>query len=219
MEAREWRERGSFVPSVNDSYNRDERYPPASDPRDWSDRSYRPPPPPQWEGGREAPGAHDVGRPRERYDEREPPRGVWDPSQHDDRRQSGPLPPPSRSSWDRAEDPMVVRTREPFPPTPVERGPPPAERNTDRFVTKYPPSEYPPRDGARVRPRSPSPIRRPVDDVRPPVKRAREDGPGYYDDPRRIPVPPASAGYTEYHSRAGRQLLRFQICALLTEGS
>ena len=56
--------------------------------------------------------------------------------------------------------------------------------------------------GARVRPRSPSPIRRGVDDVRPPVKRVREEG--YYDESRRIPgPPPTSAGYSDYPSRVG----------------
>ncbi|KLO16940.1 hypothetical protein SCHPADRAFT_926202 [Schizopora paradoxa] len=210
MEAREWRERGTFAPPATESYSRDERYPPSSEQRDWSDRSYRPPPPSQWEGGREIPGAHDLGRARERYDEREPPRGAWDASQRDDRRVPGSIPPPPRS-WDRADDAMAARTRESFPP-PVERGPPSADRNTDRFVSKYPPSEYPPRDGGRVRPRSPSPIRRPADDSRPPIKRAREEGPGYYEDPRRIPGPPPSAPA----SSKLWQFLRFKICAVFT---
>jgi hypothetical protein len=134
----------------------------------------------------------DYERDREpRYGDREPlPPLGWETREERDRRVSGTLPPSSSSL-----PPVDV------PPRPFESRPlsarlsdayPPDDRDRDRSYDRprYPPIDSSPPGGySRIRPRSPSPARRPgvpADDVRPPLKRPRDNGygpPGYYSPP------------------------------------
>ncbi|PCH35939.1 hypothetical protein WOLCODRAFT_28224 [Wolfiporia cocos MD-104 SS10] len=163
--------------------------------------------------------AHDYNQ--ERYVEREPvPNNGWETREERERRVSSTFPPPT--------------TVDPAPATQRSYDRPLSSRLTDVYANDdrgYPRDlergRYPVNDTApsfsRVRPRSPSPVRRPgaVDDLRPPVKRARDDayGPGYYssatggvDVPRagpgteyppplrRSPLPVSSAPYYDDHA-------------------
>ena len=128
----------------------------------------------------------------------------WETREERERRVSGTLPPSSSS---------LTLGDVPPPPRPYEGRPlsarlsdayPPDDRERDRAFdrARYPPLDASPLGYNRVRPRSPSPMRRPggpIDDVRPPMKRPRDDAygvPGYYSPPgpvdagRDYPPPP-----------------------------
>ncbi|KDQ55642.1 hypothetical protein JAAARDRAFT_37047 [Jaapia argillacea MUCL 33604] len=184
-----------------------------SKPRTW-DRDQRGAPPP----------AREFERERGVY-EREPTRPpTWETREERERRGEYPVPAPPRAAYEappkrdlgsRITDayPAEERAVYPLPPTrDFERG-------------RYPPADVSePLPSSRVRPRSPSPMRRagPVDDLRPPMKRAREDPPysgggGYYsqdppprrdplpapDYPSRLPSPPVASGSAGYYERSG----------------
>jgi len=109
---------------------------------------------------------------RERFVEREPPNNGWETREERERRVSSF--PPS------AEPPASIAPRT-FEQRPL------SSRLTDGYTgddsryprdlerARYPPVDATPSSFSRVRPRSPTPPRRP-DDLRPPVKRPREDG-------------------------------------------
>ncbi|GJE90044.1 hypothetical protein PsYK624_061660 [Phanerochaete sordida] len=161
---REWREDDRLTPNVPfDEWDRERR--------DW-DR------PPTMDRDRD----HD----RDRFLSREPPPPSWETREERDRRVSGGFPPaplsiagdapPSRPFDSR---PLSARLSEPY-----------AADDRDRFErARYPPLDASPGSYSRVRGRSPTPPRRPgapIDDLRPPMKRARDDayGPsGYYPPP------------------------------------
>ncbi|KAI8972170.1 hypothetical protein BD414DRAFT_500441 [Trametes punicea] len=133
-----------------------------------------------------------------RFIERDAVLPAWETREERDRRTAYPppdVPPPAPRVYER---PLGSRLTDPY--------------TDDRAYVdhgRYPPVEPPPY--ARVRPRSPSPLRRSgaSDDLRPPLKRAREDSysavPYYPDDPprggpaeypprMRTPAPPPPGG-------------------------
>ena len=161
-----------------------------------------------------------------RFTEHDAAPRAWEMREERERRGTYPppadLPPPARPYEQR---PLSSRLTDPYPD---ERAYPPRD---DRAPARYePPSSY-----SRVRPRSPSPgpLRRSAasDDLRPPLKRARDDsfpapgpGPAYYPPadrdepgyaaPARLrtppppPPPPTGGAYYEgarYNASPGRE--------------
>ncbi|KAI0699887.1 hypothetical protein C8T65DRAFT_658882 [Cerioporus squamosus] len=137
-----------------------------------------------------------------RFPDRDP---AWEAREDRDRRPPyPPLPdvPPAASRAYEPQRPLSSRLSDAYPD---DRG---YSRDVDRDRARFPPNDPPP--FSRVRPRSPSPVRRSTasDDLRPPLKRAREDpypSGGYYppgDEPRRpsdfppprLRTPPPSGG-------------------------
>jgi hypothetical protein len=153
---------------------------------------------------------YDRAPERERYDRDAPPpppRGGpgWDARDHD-RRAAFPSSPGGRPPLDSSR-PLSSRLGDGYPPPPVDdRSYQPRDFDRPRYTG---PDNDPP-FVRTVRPRSPSPLRRgggpnsSLDDIRPPLKRAREDPPysaggggGFYSPPRRSSMadyPPRSAG-------------------------
>ncbi|KZT04223.1 uncharacterized protein LAESUDRAFT_682971 [Laetiporus sulphureus 93-53] len=144
-----------------------------------------------------------VDRPMRPSDDRRPPSS-------EDRNARGPTGPPPVMSRPPVEDRSIrpppskddLSTRPPAlleerigraPPSRLTEKYPSEERGYGRDLERgrYPPVDAPPSTYSRVRPRSPSPPPRrsgPVDDLRPPMKRARDDyGPEYF-----TPAPPVS---------------------------
>ncbi|TFK82529.1 hypothetical protein K466DRAFT_666461 [Polyporus arcularius HHB13444] len=203
---------------------RDRTWVPAGEAPPYRDSDREPPPrrpPPgdthgytrEWrEGDRERPYGDDYDRSWDRsrdYDrdgrfpDRDP---AWETREERDRRPAYPPPPPdvtpASSRPYEPQRPLSSRLSDAYPD---DRG---YSRDVDRDRGRFPPSDPPP--FSRVRPRSPSPVRRSTanDDLRPPLKRAREDpypSGGYYppgDEPRRpsdfppprLRTPPPSGG-------------------------
>ncbi|KAG1812243.1 uncharacterized protein BJ212DRAFT_1448297 [Suillus subaureus] len=154
-------------------------------------------------------------------DKSRPP--IWRPYEREPQREryDRDAPPPRSSGWEGRDS----ERRAPFsssPVRPIDSSRPLSSRLGDGYLPPVDDRSYPPRDFDRprytgpdndppfvrgVRPRSPSPPRRggansSLDDIRPPLKRAREDPPyssggGYY-SPRRPSMsmgdyPPRSA--------------------------
>ncbi|EIW83553.1 hypothetical protein CONPUDRAFT_136503 [Coniophora puteana RWD-64-598 SS2] len=194
----------------------DRRYPPG-DQRDWQYERRR-----DWGADERPPYRSWDSRPpppleRPPFD-REPPAravpgaGSWDARDARDDRDRRPLPYSTSSDSTR---PLGSRPDTFPPPYPADDR---AYRDLDR--ARYPPADTaPPPPFSRVRGRSPSPIRRngpggaPIDDMRPPLKRTRDDasyagpGPGGFygrspprrdsvasDYPRSVATPPPSSG-------------------------
>ncbi|KAH7916595.1 hypothetical protein BJ138DRAFT_289681 [Hygrophoropsis aurantiaca] len=154
---------------------------------------------------------------RDRFDRDAPP-PRWD----DRDRRPGYPPSPTRSV-DGGVRPLSSRLNEAYAASAEDRAY--AARELDRSRYPPPPLDGPPPAFSRVRGRSPSPPRRgggpgsSMDDLRPPMKRVREDPPypsGYYSPPRRgsiagdypprsVATPPPSSGAssTFYDSRSG----------------
>ncbi|KAH7928943.1 hypothetical protein BV22DRAFT_167479 [Leucogyrophana mollusca] len=183
--------------------------------RDWNSAAdedkFRPP---AWRSWDRNPAAD-----RDRFDRDAPPpvRGNgWD-----DRGERRPAYPGSPvRSIDGGARPLSSRLNDSYPPGNDDRAYPPRDLDRSRYPSAL---EGSPSTFSRVRGRSPSPLRRgggnSMDDLRPPLKRAREDAPypsGYYSPPRRgsitgeyparsIATPPPSSGgsSTFYDSRGG----------------
>ncbi|OBZ70819.1 hypothetical protein A0H81_09475 [Grifola frondosa] len=138
----------------------------------------------------ERPGTREYDRDG-RFVERDAvPSNGWETREERERRVSFPLsdaPPPASRSFE--QRPLSSRLTDGYPAD--DRG---YVRDLDRG--RYPPDTSP-SSFSRVRPRSPSPLRRGADEMRPPLKRAREDtyAPGYYSpcpavgEPPRAPPP------------------------------
>ncbi|OCH89049.1 hypothetical protein OBBRIDRAFT_794632 [Obba rivulosa] len=196
-------ERG-WVP--NDTYAEEPRRPPVdshSFNRDWrpDERRYDT----EWDRSWERPstaGARDCDRDT-RYPEREagPPHG-WETREERERRVSGTFAapePPAAHARPFEQRSLGARLSDAYPAD--DRGYP-RELDRDRDRPRYPPVDASPPvpTFSRVRPRSPSPVRRggpPVDDMRPPVKRARDDtygGPSGYYPPAPVAAEPPRGG-------------------------
>lgn len=181
-------------PPSNDPYPEDPAHRPAPDvrpyDREWRDgeRNY----PDDWDSR----AGRDWERPPPREYERDrfdaPPAPGWETREERERRVSSTYPPPA----DAAPAPRSFETR-PLGSRLSDGYHPPEDRSYPRDLERprYPAPEPDP-PFSRVRPRSPSPLRRPgaVDDLRPPVKRARDDsyGAAYY--PPSATEPPLRAG-------------------------
>ena len=209
-------------PPPGESYSRDRTWVPAGEapPYRDSEPSRRPTTdyPREWREGDRPPYGEDFDRswdrPRE-YErdgrfpppDRDGPPAGWEARDERDRRAAYPpadLPPSASRSYDPPR-PLSSRLTDSYAD---DRG---YARDHDR--ARYPPPPPPPADGpsySRVRPRSPSPVRRtaPGDDPRPPLKRPRDDaypsggfypdearGPSEYPPPRLRSPPPAGGGY------------------------
>ncbi|KAG5641010.1 hypothetical protein DXG03_006384 [Asterophora parasitica] len=174
----------------------------------------------QWDRGTAPLPPSSSASDRDRFD-REPPRSHgWDARDERDRRDFQRAPSPSR--YDPSPRPLSSRLTDSF-------GGPPPPPSSDRGSYAPPP---PSRDAqySRVRPRSPSPARRPggqpLEDNRPPVKRSREDAyaPDFYPPPSSAQTqsvrdpgpprggypplsrgnsPPPSSGASSYFDRSG----------------
>ncbi|KAI0820092.1 hypothetical protein BC628DRAFT_941127 [Trametes gibbosa] len=157
-------------------------------PRDWrgSERSYT--------GGDnwvEQPRAWDRDRDRDiRYVERNVLPHAWETREERERRDGYPVPPdvpPPARPYDRS---LSARLTDPYPDDRTAY----LGRDRSRYGVEPPPPSPPPGPSySRVRPRSPSPARRSgaSDDIRPPIKRARDDT-YYYPDTliEHYPPPP-----------------------------
>ena len=168
-------------------YGREWRDGDRSYPDDWDPRTGR-----DWE--RPAPREYE----RDRFDASHAP--GWETREERERRVSSTYPPPA----DATPAPRPFETR-PLSSR-LSDAYPPEDRSYSREIERprYPPPEPDP-PFSRVRPRSPSPLRRPgaVDDLRPPAKRTRDEsyGSGYY-APSAADPPPRAGPPADYPPRA-----------------
>ncbi|KAH9949077.1 hypothetical protein B0H21DRAFT_730460 [Amylocystis lapponica] len=179
------------VPPEPPAYGRDWRDDERGYPNDWDAHNGRP-----WERP-----AREYSREREgRYGDRDPVTGNgWETREERERRVSLGATAEAPASAPRTFEPRPLSSR-------LTNGYPEERYGRDLERARYPPVDSTPLPFSRVRPRSPSPLRRPgaVDDLRPPLKRAREDFPpasGYYSPVPRADSPRAGPPPAEYPPR------------------